>query len=56
MYLTQDVRSAVNPKKIYGLKGQRVTLLEYRGSIALVEIEKDKGFPVKAELLSISKK
>jgi hypothetical protein len=56
MYLTETIYSAMNRKKIYGEKGDKVTVLSYRGSVAIVEIKEKHGFSVLATQLSLTKR
>jgi hypothetical protein len=56
MYLTETIYSAMNRKKIYGEKGSKVTVLSYRGSVAIVEIKEKHGFSVLATQLSLIKR
>lgn len=56
MYLIQDIRSSINPKKVYGSKGDKVLVKAYHGSVVTVEIKENHGFSVLATQLSLTKR
>lgn len=47
MKLKNDIRSVVNPNKIYGSKGDEVKLLSDHGNVLIVEYECGKRISVK---------
>lgn len=55
MLLTADIKSTINPKKMYGKKGDRVKVLSDHDPVSIVEIKEGNGFAVKSELLSTHK-
>lgn len=44
--LRKDIKSAVNPKNVYGEKGDIVTLISDRGNVLIVEGKNFTRFPV----------
>jgi formylmethanofuran dehydrogenase subunit D len=56
MYLTETIYSSINRKKIYGEKGDKVTVKAYHGSVVTVEIKEKHGFSVLATQLSLTKR
>ena len=56
MYLTENIHSSINPKKVYAYKGDKVRVKSYHGSVVTVEIKEKSGFAVLATQLSLTKR
>jgi predicted proteasome-type protease len=52
MYLTTDIKSIVNKSKVYGKKGDKVTIISTHGHLSIVEGQDERRFTVERVYLS----
>lgn len=52
-YLTQDEISPLDKKRVFGKKGDKVTVVNQNGAVAIVQDAHGERFPVKISNLTI---
>jgi predicted proteasome-type protease len=52
MYLAKDIHSVVNKAKVYGRKGDKVTVISTHGHLSIVEGPDERRFTVERVYLS----